>query len=54
MDIDRELIAETLAWKACRLAENHFYCDHPRAPDIADFRDMFLDELKKLLVQDRD
>jgi hypothetical protein len=46
--MDLDLIAEKLAWRACRLAESFFYRERPRAPDIADFRDAFLEELKKL------
>ena len=46
--MDLDLIAQKLAVRACRLAESLFYCERPRAPDIADFRDAFLEELKKL------
>ena len=46
--MDLDLIAEKLAWRACRLAESLFYDQRPRVPDIADFRDAFLEELKKL------
>ena len=46
--MDLDLIAQKLAVCACRLAESHFYCDRPRAPDIADFRDAFLEVLYKL------
>lgn len=46
--VDLDLIAQKLAVCACRLAESHFYGDRPRAPDIADFRDAFLEELYKL------
>ena len=46
--MDLDLIAQKLAVRACRLVESLLYRDQPRAPDIADFRDAFLEELKKL------